>query len=105
MVGFDHKISLEPDELKQMIKDIRLIESMLGNGEKRVSQTEQITRDKYHVSMVSNRIIKEPLTKNLITYKNPGTGIPKNEKTVLGKFAKYQIEADILLTEDMFVDE
>ena len=85
MVGFDHKISLEPDELKQMIKDIRLIESM-----------------------VSNRIIKkgEPLTKNLITYKNPGTGIPKkNEKTVLGKLAKYQIEADILLTEDMFVDE
>ena len=108
MVGFDHKISLEPDELKQMIKDIRLIESMLGNGEKRVSQTEQITRNKYHVSMVSNRIIKkgEPLTKNLITYKNPGTGIPKkNEKTVLGKLAKYQIEADILLTEDMFVDE
>ena len=91
-----------------MIKDIRLIESMLGNGEKRVSQTEQITRDKYHVSMVSNRIIKkgEPLTKNLITYKNPGTGIPKkNEKTVLGKLAKYQIEADILLKEDMFVDE
>ena len=108
MVGFDHKISLEPDELKQMIKDIRLIESMLGSGEKRVSQTEQITRDKYHVSMVSKQIIKkgEPLTKNLITYKNPGTGIPKkNEKTVLGKFAKYQIEADILLTEDMFVDE
>ena len=108
MVGFDHKMSLEPDELKQMIKEIRLIESILGNGEKRVSQTEQITRDKYHVSMVSNRIIKkgEPLSKNLITYKNPGTGIPKkNEKTVLGKLAKYQIEADILLTEDMFVDE
>lgn len=108
MVGFDHKISLEPDELKQMIKDIRLIESILGNGEKRVSQTEQITRDKYHVSMVSNQIIKkgETLTKNLITYKNPGTGIPKkNEKTVLGKLAKYQIEADILLTEDMFFDE
>ena len=108
MVGFDHKMSLEPDELKQMINDIRLIESILGNGEKRVSQTEQITRDKYHVSMVSNRIIKkgEPLSKNLITYKNPGTGIPKkNEKTVLGKLAKYQIEADILLTEDMFVDE
>ncbi len=108
MVGFDHKMSLEPDELKQMIQEIRLIESILGNGEKRVSQTEQITRDKYHVSMVSNRIIKkgEPLSKNLITYKNPGTGIPKkNEKTVLGKLAKYQIEADILLTEDMFVDE
>ncbi len=31
MVGFDHKMSLEPDELKQMIQEIRLIESILGN--------------------------------------------------------------------------
>ena len=108
MVGFDHKISLEPDELKKMIKDIRLIESMLGNGEKKVSKTEQITRDKYHVSMVSKGIIRkgETLTKNLITYKNPGTGIPKkSESTVLGKVAKYQIEADILLHEEMFINE
>ena len=108
MVGFDHKMSLEPDELKQMIKDIRLIESMIGDGEKKVSETEQITRNKYHVSMVSNGIIEkgETLTKNLITYKNPGTGIPKkNENAVLGKVAKYRIEADILLTEDMFINE
>ncbi len=108
MVGFDHKISLEPDELKEMIRDIRLVESMLGDGEKKVSKTEQITRDKYHVSMVSKGIIKkgEILTKNLITYKNPGTGIPKkNERTILGKKAKYQIEDDILLNEDMFVNE
>ena len=75
---------MKQNELKQMIKDIRSIESMLGDGEKKVSETEQITRNKYHVSMVSNGIIEkgETLTKNLITYKNPGTGIPKkNEKT------------------------
>ena len=105
MVGFDHKISLEPNELEEMIKEIRSIESMLGNGEKKVSKTEQITRNKYHVSMVSKRkILKgEKLTKNLITYKNPGTGIPKkNENTLIGKVAKYQIEEDILLNEEMF---
>ena len=30
MVGFDHKISLEPNELEEMIKEIRSIESMFG---------------------------------------------------------------------------
>ena len=57
--------------------------------------------------MVSKGIIKkgETLTKNLITYKNPGTGIPKkNERSVLGKVAKYRIEADVLLEEDMFIN-
>ena len=105
MVGFDHKISLEPNELKKMVEDIRLIESIKGTGTKVVSKTEQITRDKYHVSMVSKRKIEkgEVLTEKLITYKNPGTGIPKkNEHLVIGKKAKTEIEEDILLAENMF---
>lgn len=105
MEGFDHKISLEPNELDEMIKEIRLIETILGNGEKIVSDTEQITRNKYHVSMVSKRKINkgEVLTKDLIEYKNPGTGIPKkNEKLLIGKVARYKIEENILLTEEMF---
>ena len=105
MMGFDHKISLEPNELEQMIKDIRLIETILGNGEKKVGKIEQITRDKYHVSMVSKRKIMkgEVLTRNLITYKNPGTGIPKKDEGLLiGKVAKYEIEEDILLMAEMF---
>ena len=105
MVGFDHKISLEPHELETMIKEIRYIETMFGKGKKNVSKTEQITRNKYHVSMVSKRKISkgEKLTKNLITYKNPGTGIPKkNEHLLIGKVANCQIEEDILLSEEMF---
>ena len=105
MIGFDHKISLEPDELKEMIREIRLIESILGNGKKAVSDTEQITRDKYHVSMVSKKNIEkgQVLTKALITYKNPGTGIPrKNENLILGKKANLDIKEDTLLTLEMF---
>ena len=105
MVGFDHKISLEPEELKEMVQEIRLIESILGDGKKEVSATEQITRDKYHVSMVSSKIIEKGkiLTKDLITYKNPGTGIPKkNENLILGKKANCNIQEDTLLSLDMF---
>lgn len=105
MIGFDHKISLEPNELKKMIEDIRLTEKVLGNGKKSVSQTEQLTRDKYHVSMVSKKkILKgEILTRDCIIYKNPGTGIPKkDESSVLGKKAISNIEEDILINTQMF---
>ena len=105
MDGFDHKISLEPNELKEMISEIRLIEEIRGDGKKFVSKTEQITRNKYHVSMVSKRKIKkgEILNKDSIVYKNPGTGIPrKNECLVLGKVANCNIEEDVLLNEGMF---
>ena len=105
MDGFDHKISLEPNELKEMISEIRLIEDIRGDGKKFVSKTEQITRNKYHVSMVSKRKIKkgEILNKESITYKNPGTGIPKkNEGLLLGKVANCNIEEDVLLNEGMF---
>ena len=105
MEGFDHKISLDPDELKEMIREIRLIEDIKGNGIKIVSNTEQITRDKYHVSMVSKRKIDkgEVLNKECITYKNPGTGIPKkNEHLILGKKANFNIEKDVLLKREMF---
>lgn len=105
MVGFDHKISLEPNELKKMIEEIRLTEKIIGTGNKSVSQTEQLTRDKYHVSMVSKRkIIKgEILTQDCIIYKNPGTGISKkNENMVLGKKAITNIEEDVLISPKMF---
>ncbi len=106
MIGFDHKISLEPSELKDMIREIRLVEEIKGNGEKFVSDTEQLTRDKYHVSMVSLKKIEEGeiLTSELITYKNPGTGIAKKyEHLLIGKKAKFDIEEDTLITEDMFL--
>jgi len=103
--GFDHRISLEPDELIAMVKDIRAIEKIKGNGSKSVSAIEQVTRDKYHVSMASNGEIKAGavLSAEMISYRNPGTGIPaKMANLVLGRRAKRDIPDDVLLSEDMF---
>lgn len=105
MAGFDHKISLEPDELIAMVRDIRAIDSILGTGQKAVSETEWITRQKYHVSMASSREIPAGtvLTEDMVTYRNPGTGIPsKMAHTVLGRRAIRTIPADELLITDMF---
>ena len=41
MWGSDHAISLEPDELKQMVREIRLIEKAMGDGVKRVYDSEK----------------------------------------------------------------
>jgi len=105
MTGFDHKMSLDPDELNSMVKDIRLVAQIQGTGEKYVSETEWITRKKYHVSVVS--LVKidanEILTKKHITYRNPGTGISfKNAHKIIGKKALRDIPADELLSFEMF---
>ena len=105
MTGFDHKMSLEPDELIAMIESIRNIEKIQGTGEKHVSETEWVTRRKYHVSMVSIKEIHEGtvLSEQMITYRNPGTGIPAKEaRNVFGKKAVLDIPADELLSLGMF---
>jgi len=106
MTGFDHKMSLNPQDFVAMVKDIRSIEKIKGTGEKNVSEAEWITRHKYHVSMVSSQdIIKgEELTVDMVLYRNPGTGIPaKDAHKVIGKKALQNISGDELLNLDMFV--
>ena len=105
MPGFDHKMSLEPDEFIAMVREIRNIEDIRGTGKKSVSETEWITRRKYHVSMASVSAIKAGtvLTESLVTYRNPGTGIPaKSANSILGKKATRDISADVLFSQDMF---
>lgn len=105
MVGFDHKMSLEPQELNEMIASIRSVSVIQGSENKNVTETEWITRKKYHVSIASVNIIKKGTTllESMVTYKNPGTGIPaKDLDKILNKKVLQDIPADILLTMDMF---
>ena len=107
-VGFDHKLSLEPDELFQMVRDVRAIEKAIGTGEKAVSETEMITRRKYHVSIVATADIQpgQTITASLLTLKNPGTGLPARRiNEVIGKKAQTFIPADSLLDFEMLEKE
>ena len=105
MIGFDHKMSLEPDELITMVREIRNVQKIIGTGEKRVSETEWITRRKYHVSAASATDISKgtELIEAMVTYRNPGTGIPaKLIYAIIGKRAVCDIPVDTLLSADMF---
>ena len=104
LVGFDHAISLEPQELGAMVGDIRATGDSLGSPEKSVSEREMITRDKYKVSMVSRQRIPQGtvLTKELITFRNPGTGIhPRDASRLFGREASVDIPEDTLIEIDM----
>ena len=98
-MGFDHAISLEPDQLKNMISDVKATLETLGKPQKSVSELEMITRNKYKVSMVSNQLIHKgaKVTNEMVTYRNPGTGIhPDNSDRILGKYATIEIPPDTL---------
>lgn len=77
MEGPDHKASLEPSELKQMVSAIRNVEEALGREEKVVSLSESGNRIVARKSIVAARDIRkgEPLTEENLTVKRPGTGI------------------------------
>ena len=105
MIGFDHKMSLEPDELISMVRDIRNIPKIVGKGEKQISDTEWVTRNKYHVSAASSVFISKGsrLTEDMVAYRNPGTGIPaKLVHQIIGKRAVSDISENTLLSAEMF---
>ena len=105
MIGFDHKMSLNREDFISMVRDIRSVEESKGTGEKHISETEWITRRKYHVSMASSKDIPAgaKLSATMVSYRNPGTGIPaKDAFKIIGKIALKNIPADELLSFEMF---
>ena len=100
MNGPDHKASLEPKELKSMVKAIRNIEIALGDDKKKPSLSESINIDVVRKSIVANQNIKkgELLTKKNIAVKRPGTGInPMKWDEIIGTLAVKSYSPDDLI--------
>ena len=99
-VGPDHKASLEPIELKQMIKEIRVIEDMQGKEIKEAMPSEIKNIPIARKSIVAACDIKEGelfTTKNLTT-KRPGNGIsPMKIMDLLGTNAERNYREDELI--------
>ena len=100
MEGPDHEASLNPVELKQMIRAIRNIEKALGNGIKRPSQSEKKNIPIVRKSIVAKKEIKEGsiLTEENISIKRAGKGIsPMRWYEILGQKAIKDYEPDELI--------
>jgi N,N'-diacetyllegionaminate synthase len=100
MKGPDHKSSLEPAELKEMIQKIRNIEKALGSGIKKPSASELKNKTIARKSIVTTRHIRrgEILSEENLTVKRPGSGIsPMCWHDVIGRRAKRDFKEDELL--------
>lgn len=98
--GPDHKASLEPHELKAMVSAIRHIEQALGDGIKRVSDSEKANISVARKSIVAACPIKkgEQLTEENLTVKRPGTGLsPMLWYEVVGTIAIKDYEEEDLI--------
>ena len=100
--GPDHKASLEPHELKAMVSAIRHIEQALGDGIKRVSDSEKANVSVARKSIVAACTIKKGdlLTEENLTVKRPGSGLsPMLWDEVIGTIAikDYEEEDMIIL--------
>src|SRR3989344_2607966 len=92
--GPDHKASLEPSELKEMIRCIRTVEQSLGSPEKKPTAGELDTASVARKSVVARRDIAEGacIAFEDIYIVRPGTGIqPKHFDEVVGKTTKQKI--------------
>jgi N,N'-diacetyllegionaminate synthase len=100
MDGPDHKASLEPDELKAMVKAIRNIEIALGSSVKKPSKSEIPNIKVARKSIVASREIKkgEILSEENLAIKRPGNGIsPMRWDEMIGSVAARDYKEDVLI--------
>jgi N,N'-diacetyllegionaminate synthase len=100
MSGPDHGASLEPGDLKDMVKAIRNIEKAMGDGVKQPSPSESKNIPIARKSLVAITTIKtgELFTEDNLAVKRPGTGIsPMHWDEALTHTAQRDFEPDELI--------
>jgi len=100
MEGPDHRASLEPDELKAMVKGIRNIEIALGSSVKKPSKSEKPNIQIARKSIVASVNIKKGdiFTECNLAIKRPGNGInPMKWDEIVGAMATKDYQIDELI--------
>ena len=100
MEGPDHKASLEPGELKSMVRAIRNIEVALGSSIKKPSNSERPNMQVVRKSIVAKKNIKkgDVLCEQNLVIKRPGNGIsPMRWDDIIGTNATKNYSEDELI--------
>ena len=106
MEGQDHRASATKEEIKELVKQIRLVETALGDCVRYPSRGEYMNREVSSKSLVAARNLKkgEILCKSDLTLKSPGMGVnPLKRDFFIGKKLIRDICKDTFLSEsDIF---
>ena len=95
--GPDHSSSLEPAELKEMVRRVRFMEEAMGSTQKKVSRIVSRNRETLSKSLVAARDIRvgEPIARSMVAAKGPGKGLsPAHLYELLGKTARREFKRD-----------
>lgn len=106
MEGSDHKVSLLPIELADMVRQIRNLEDAMGQaGERLVTQGEMINRENLAKSLVINCDLPqgEVIQRHMLEVKSPGQGLQPNRiDDVVGRVAQRNFSVgDIFFESDI----
>lgn len=102
--GNDHYHSMDPEDIRKIIKGIDFINKTRGSYEIRCLDTEITSRQNARRSLVSTCHIKkgDTITKEMLTFKRPGTGISPSEiNSIIGKETIVDICEDTILLRNM----
>ncbi|PIS12079.1 MAG: N-acetylneuraminate synthase [Bdellovibrio sp. CG10_big_fil_rev_8_21_14_0_10_47_8] len=100
MTGPDHAASLEPNELRDMVKAIRDVDVAMGSTEKRPALSEQKNKAIVRKSLIAIKDIRagEVFSENNLGVKRPGNGIsPFEYWSYLGRVAERNFTEDELI--------
>lgn len=104
--GGDQEVSIEPDELEHLVR-LANLESAVRGSTKAVSENERSLKQWAGHSVVTRKAVEagEQFSKENLTTKRPGTGIPaKRYFDIVGQTAAESIDADVVLR-DEYVSE
>lgn len=102
--GSGHFFSMNPEDLKKMVQNVRLAESVLGDGALGVAEAESSARNSARRSIVAERNIRrgETIESSMLGMKRPAEGLPGwMIDALIGKRAKMNIQADQAISMDM----
>jgi N-acetylneuraminate synthase len=99
--GPDHILSADPPQMKELVAQVRLVETMRGGGLKMPAASEKTTRVNNRKSVVMTRDLPagHKLTEADMAIKRPGYGIaPKHLELLAGRTLNRPLEADEVLS-------
>ena len=105
--GNDHYHAMDKNDLKLFKNMLEKLNLISGSKEKKCIPEELISKKNARRSIVANCLINkgDTITREMITFKRPGTGIkPFEIDGILGKKASIEIAEDTILEQEMIAD-
>lgn len=104
MTGSGHFFAVDPNSLKKMVENIRLVQTVLGDGKLGVAESEKKAWASARRSIVAEVPIPKGtiITSEMLGIKRPAGGLPANMiDSVIGKRASQNIKSNQTISFDM----